>query len=137
MMSRTITLIIAIFFAVAASVHADEQTHAAKTATLNWLAHLDNGDYQASWDSAASLFKNQVSAKQWRKAAAGVREPLGAVQSRELMTETLTNSLPGVPDGQYVVFQFRTVFANKAEAVETVTPMLDNGEWRVSGYFVK
>ena len=37
-----------------------------------------------------------------------------------------------------ILIQFSTAFANKASAVETVTPMLDDdGEWRVSGYFVK
>lgn len=36
------------------------------------------------------------------------------------------------------VLQFDTAFKNKKEAVETVTPMLDqDGKWRVTGYFVK
>jgi phosphoglycolate phosphatase len=31
-----------------------------------------------------------------------------------------------------------TVFENKKSAIETITPTLDNdGEWRVSGYFIK
>ena len=42
------------------------------------------------------------------------------------------------PDGQYVVFQFDTQFESKRAAIETVTPMLDtDGQWRVSGYFVR
>ena len=47
-------------------------------------------------------------------------------------------SLPGAPDGEYVVIQFDTSFTNKKVAVETVTPMKDeDGIWRVSGYYVK
>jgi hypothetical protein len=47
-------------------------------------------------------------------------------------------SLPGAPDGQYVVVQFDTVFADKPSAVETVTFMLENdGQWRAAGYFIK
>jgi len=46
-------------------------------------------------------------------------------------------SLPGAPDGQYVVLRFETSFDNKAKAIETVTPMLDDGTWRVSGYYVQ
>ncbi len=48
------------------------------------------------------------------------------------------SSLPGAPDGNYVVIQFKTTFEHKAQAVETVTPMLENdGVWRVTGYFIK
>jgi hypothetical protein len=36
------------------------------------------------------------------------------------------------------VLQYTTRFADRANAVETVTPMLDaDGTWRVSGYFLK
>ncbi len=47
-------------------------------------------------------------------------------------------SLPGAPDGEYVVISYETSFTNKKSAIETVTPMLDkDGKWRVSGYFIK
>ncbi len=51
---------------------------------------------------------------------------------------TFTRTVPGAPDGEYVVIQFDTQFENKAAAVETVTPMREkDGSWRVSGYFIK
>ena len=47
-------------------------------------------------------------------------------------------SLPGAPDGEYVVIQYATTFENKKSAIETITPMLDgDGKWRVSGYYIK
>jgi hypothetical protein len=67
-----------------------------------------------------------------------VRGPLGELTSRKISSRKYTEQLPGAPDGQYVVLQFDAVYANKASAVETVTPMLDeDGVWRVSGYFIK
>jgi hypothetical protein len=67
-----------------------------------------------------------------------VRNPLGGLVSRELGSKTYMQSLPGAPDGEYVVIQFKTAFENKKSAIETVTPMLDSdGEWRVSGYYIK
>ena len=52
-------------------------------------------------------------------------------------SESGTGSV-GTADGEYVILQYQTVFENKAEAVETVTPMVDwDGAWKVSGYFVK
>jgi len=102
-----------------------------------WLALVDGGLYQESWNRAATLFKQQVSAAQWRQAMAAARDPFGIMISRKLMASTYSTSLPGAPDGEYVVLQFKTEFKNKKQAVETVTPMLDNGRWRVSGYYVR
>jgi ribosomal protein S17E len=37
-----------------------------------------------------------------------------------------------------VVIQFKTSFEHNPDAVETVTPMKDSdGQWRVSGYYIK
>ncbi len=43
----------------------------------------------------------------------------------------------GAPDWEYVVLQFLADIENKAQAVETITPMLDEGQWRVSGYYIR
>jgi ribosomal protein S17E len=49
-----------------------------------------------------------------------------------------SSSLPGAPDGKYVVMSFKTSFEHKKSAVETVTFMLDkNGKWSAAGYFIK
>jgi len=104
---------------------------------LEWLSALDSGQYEVTWNEAAPLFKKQVAKKQWVKAASGVREPLGKLQSRTLKSAAYSTNLPGAPDGEYVVLQFDSSFANKASAVETITPMLAGGVWRVSGYFIR
>ncbi len=74
----------------------------------------------------------------WVRTIEAVRRPLGDVVSRELRSADFTTTLPGAPDGEYVVVQLATEFENKASAVETVTPMKDpDGVWRVSGYFIR
>ncbi len=46
--------------------------------------------------------------------------------------------MPGAPDGQYIVMQFETSFANKQTAIETVTVGPEqNGQWQASGYYIK
>ena len=63
---------------------------------------------------------------------------MGKVILRKLDSQKYMTSLPGAPDGEYVVIQYKTKFENKKSAVETITPMLDNdGKWRVSGYYIK
>lgn len=103
-----------------------------------WLALTDSGKYAESWDEAAVFFKNAVTKDQWLGAMKSVRAPLGAMQSRKLKSATFTKTLPGTPEGEYVVIQYETSFANMPAAIETITPMLDkDGKWRVSGYFIK
>lgn len=110
----------------------------AQVAAKSWLALTDGGKYGESWDNASSLFKGAVSKADWEKAVKSVRSPLGAVKARKVKSATFTRTLPGAPDGEYVVIQFETQFENKAAAIETVTPMRDkDGAWRVSGYFIK
>ena len=103
-----------------------------------WLAIVDAGRYGESWERACSYFRNAVAKEQWERQAAAVRGPLGPVLSRKVASAKYMTKLPGAPDGEYVVIQYRTKFQNKAEAVETVTPMRDeDGVFRVSGYYVR
>ncbi len=117
---------------------APETATAALAASREWLKKLDAADYTGTWEVAASMFKSAVSLQAWQQASQSVRSPLGAVRSRSDLSATYTRTLPGVPDGEYVVVQFNTVFENKAQAIETVTAALDkDGSWRIAGYFVK
>ena len=60
------------------------------------------------------------------------------VETREMATSKFSTTLPGAPDGEYVVFQFNSSFEHKATALETVTAMKDiDGAWRVAGYFIR
>ncbi len=110
----------------------------AKGSASAWLALADAGSYGATWDEAAAVFKAAITKVDWEKALKGVRSQLGPLTSRTLKSATFTKTLPGAPDGEYVVIQFDTKFANKAAAVETVTPTREkDGSWRVAGYFIK
>jgi len=123
---------------VSMSVYAsDDKIRDADEAAGKWLALIDGRQYLDSWDQAASLFKQQVSADNWLQSISAARQPLGAMISRKLISATYATSLPGAPDGEYVVLQYQTTFRYKKSAVETVTPMLDNKRWRVSGYYVR
>lgn len=120
------------------SIASEEKEAQALTAAKTWLALVDAGKYGDSWETAAAYFKGAISKEKWEQMLTAVRNPLGWLVSRELISTTYTQSLPGAPDGEYVVIQFATSFENKKSAIETVTPMLENdGEWRVSGFYIK
>jgi hypothetical protein len=111
---------------------------AAVSAAGKWLAIVDAGKYAASWREAAEFFRNSVKPEQWEQSLQAVRKPLGKRISRKVRAKIYKTSLPGAPDGEYVVIQFTTSFEKKKAAIETVTPMMDaDGKWRVSGYYIQ
>ena len=110
----------------------------AQQSAESWLVLVDSAKYVDSWQEAASLFKAHVTKDLWSSMITATRDPLGKLVSRKLKSAQYTTTLPGAPDGEYVVIQFDTSFQHKQSAVETITPMLDkDGKWRVSGYFIK
>jgi len=117
---------------------AGEAEKDALKAAEEWLILIDSNYYGASWDHAAELFKNAITKEQWEEAIRPIRSAMGDLISRKVKSAKYTDSLPGAPDGEYVVIQFTTKFTNKKSAIETVTPMKDpDGKWRVSGYYIK
>ncbi|RJP87710.1 MAG: DUF4019 domain-containing protein [Desulfobacteraceae bacterium] len=127
-----------IFSGIPAFASDSAKEAAALSAAEKWLELVDNEKYVESWKEAAELFKNAVLPQQWEQSIQAVRKPLGKLVSRKVKTKDSMSSLPGAPDGEYVVIQFETSFEAKKAAVETVTPMMgQDGVWRVSGYYIK
>jgi len=110
----------------------------AVSAAERWMKPVDAGNYAGAWTRAAAMLRDAISQDAFAQALGAARAPLGKVVSRKLKSKTFATELPGAPDGKYVVIQFTTRFANKKNATETITPMLEaDGKWRVSGYYIK
>jgi hypothetical protein len=113
----------------------DEQ--AAERQALGFVGYLDHGRYADSYAYTGMLIRAQLDrdsfAKQLEKARAGT----GGLLSRELIDASYTTTVPGAPEGQYVVLHYSASFANRQETVETLTLAFAKGYWRVSGYYIK
>ena len=131
--------VLALLLGICAAVQAQQKPEQlAQQSSDTWLALVESGKYADSWQEASQFFKAAVTKEQWQNAMRGSRDPLGKMLSRKLKSATYSKTLPGAPDGEYVVIQYESSFEHKQSAVETVTPMLDkDGKWRVSGYFIK
>lgn len=140
-MLRTLLAAFLFLYASAASAAGTDHAEAEKqagAAAKAWLAMVDTAAYAPSWEASATPMKAAVTLQEWERSMKAVREPLGAVKARKLASAVYTTTLPGAPDGEYVVLTFHTRFAKKRRAVETVTPLLDtDGKWHVGGYFIK
>jgi len=102
-----------------------------------WLKLVDEGNYAQSWKEAASTFRSAVTEPKWVEAMEQVRQPLGAVVSREFGEATFADHLPRAPKGEYWIVTFKTSF-DAAKGNERVTLVADtDGHWRVVGFFIR
>lgn len=101
-------------------------------AARQWLMLLDDSRWDESYRGTGTAFRKMNTLAMWTAASEQARVPLGAMKTRDLLRQEY---LPAPPDG-YEVVKFRTRFANKAEAVETVTMTREDGAWRVVGVTV-
>lgn len=132
-------VVVGLFFSCSIAIAENPAKEAAAVvAAEQWLSLVDQGQYGESWNETAEYFRSAVSQTQWEQMVQAARNPLGKLTTRNVKMKTYTNTLPGVPDGEYVVIEFETSFENKKSAIETVIPMMDkDGKWRVSGYYIK
>ena len=140
-MVRKALCLLALYLLLSATTAAAEEVSkgtAAMAAAEKWLALVDGGRYAESWTEASLYFKNSLRQEEWTESLEARRRPFGKVASREMKRMTYKTSLPGAPDGEYMVIQFATSFGKKRAAVETVTAMAEkDGTWRVFGYSIK
>jgi DNA-binding CsgD family transcriptional regulator len=115
---------------VALSAHAE--TPAAQSAR-QWLEMGDVSDWKGSWAATGSTFRKANTLALWTSVSQKVRVPLGALMSRTLIS---ADEVPTPPDGNTVV-RFRTRFANRADAVETIALVREDGIWKVVGCYLE
>ena len=126
---------IGICFAGAAAAQDPRASLVQETARA-WLADTDRGDAAQSWKIAGKRFRDAITVDRWAESLKQVRPPLWALSQRGLLATQFRKSIPGAPDGDYAIVVFRTTFAKKMDARETLTLEREpDGVWRVIGYF--
>ncbi len=136
-MRRGLFLSFVLLLLVAGGAYADPDPAPAVKAAQSWLALLDQGKYDASWQASAPLFQGAVSSAAWSQQLQAALAPFGKLQSRSIAKTQYATTLPGAPDGEYWMIQTQASFANKASAVETLTLMLVGKDWKPVGYFIR
>jgi hypothetical protein len=95
-----------------------EERH--NTQARDYLALLDDGQYESTWDAMSPFFKLLHDQYLWQGKQQAIRDAYGPLKSRLIRLSSQRQTYKNSPDGNYVVVQFDTVFRNKAKAVETV-----------------
>jgi hypothetical protein len=118
----------------------DPRAGAAQRAAREWLALVDKLDVAASFAAAGDKFRAPITQDAWGDAIEKARAPLGPLVQRTIVETAFDRAAApgGGPEIDIVVFLFRTAFANRTGASESVTLALDSdGVWRVIGYFIR
>jgi hypothetical protein len=110
---------------------------AAQRQALGFLGYLDQGRYADSYSYTGMLIRTKLDRDAFSTQIQKARASTGALQSRELIDSAYTTTVPGAPEGQYVILHYHASFANRQDAVETVTLAFAKGYWRVDGYYIK
>ena len=118
------------------STSAHSNTDEAETAVLAWLEAIDSGQFEQAWETSSSILQVPLSSNMLARTINAARRDFGAVESRRRVRVIRETSMPGAPIGDYAVFTFQTRFENKPQITETITPHLEEGAWRVSGYYI-
>lgn len=108
----------------------------AVTVAERWLGLIDSHRLDAAWNSAADFFRERLSEDDWSSEVRASRQPLGALEARELDGSAYYSDLPPiVPEGPYAKLTFISEFAEVEEVLEVVTMMRGkDGDWIVAGY---
>ena len=135
-----LTLAAAAVLLVPAAVRTDEPTPTARSqasdaeaesAARAWLGLVDASDWEASYAETASSFREANTLKLWRDTAREIQAGLGATLSREYIGQDDVPSPQGI-----TIVKFRTSFANRADALETISLVREDGVWKVAGIYL-
>jgi len=112
------------------SATSDEKPNAEIVDTAQqFLVLVDHNRWDESYQATCSSFHKLNTAQVWAATSEKVRVPIGAMVSRTFVSQ---ENLPAPPAG-YEVVKFRTRFANKGEAIETVSLDREGDRWCVVG----
>ncbi|GEM_PF-1121001 len=116
----------------------DPDVALAKKAALAWLALVDAGKFEATWDEAAAPFQKAQSKSDWAKGLGGARPTMGKLVVRTFLNHEVRAALPNLPPGKYITVRFTTVFEKHANGSESVTLVKDGARgYRMMSYLLK
>ena len=116
----------------------DTQTdeEAARQSVDAWLTLIDAGNYSEAYGATGSIFRESVTAEEFRNLMEGRLALLGALESRTLSSTQRLTTVPDAPPGDYFVFEFDGAYELRPDARERVTAVSESDEWPVVGIYL-
>jgi hypothetical protein len=114
-----------------------EDLSKARGVAYQWLAWLDQSEYEKAWQELAPAIKSALPKSTFITAWQGYRLEFGELKSRTLVASDQRDRST-VPSGRdSIIFVFRTTIPNGTRIREQVGLQREGeGVWRVAGYVV-
>ncbi len=130
------TLSILILTLCASCARSIELTPAAQQASQTALRLIDDKSYTQSWEQASTIFRDIVTLEAWLTRVASLRDPHGQFHERLQRSAVAMTDPADSPKGEWIVITYDSRF-DKNIVVETLMMYLEDGRWRMAGYFLK
>jgi hypothetical protein len=111
-----------------------KQLKESATAAEQWLALVDDGKYNMSWNSASPRLQLVFPRDSWTTYLRSARVHLGKLQTRTIAQQSPAENPEGLAPGHYMVILYNTTFPGQKATQELVTLGLENNTWRVLSY---
>jgi hypothetical protein len=112
-------------------------TRAAQAAAQEWLALLEDRDFEDGWEAAAAPFRERTDREAWRRRGARLVDSVGAPAARTLTSAQYRDTLrAAAAEGPFVVLTYRTRFAGGRYEEHLIVVRAEEA-WRVAGYRVR
>jgi len=134
--SKPVSMLLALLLAACDSPTTTLREQAARNTAEKWLAKADGGDHAGTWDMTTPEFRVQIRKEDWKARQETFYQQLGRPTRRELIAAKYTTSVPGVPEGEYVLIQYRRPVSAGGPVLETITMRRAGDQWQTAGYWI-
>jgi hypothetical protein len=114
-----------------------DQAEKATVVAMEFLRLVDADKYAESWQMSAGLMKERVAEKDWVEKLTKARTLSGPLVERKEKDSSYSTTAVDSPDGEYISLIFESRFQRAESVDEYITVMLDDGHWKVAGYFLQ
>lgn len=114
-----------------------EKAEKATAVAMEFLQLIDAEKYAESWQMSAGLMKERVTEIDWVEKLTKARTLSGPLVERKEKDSSYSTTAVDSPDGEYISLIFESRFQRAESVSEYITVMLDDGHWKVAGYFIQ
>ena len=114
-----------------------EKAEQAIVAATDFLQLVDAEKYAESWRGSALLMKEKVTEQEWVEQLTKARDIYGAAVERRQDDISYSTTAKDGPEGEYITIVFDARYQRAEKFSEYVFVMLEDGRWKVAGYFGK
>jgi hypothetical protein len=125
-----------LFFITMPPARATAEDHLADSLAVarTWVAEIDAGQYEDSYNSGSQALHDQVPENRWVLILNSLRTHWGPVVTRKEVSHVYKSNGYEGAEGEFMVITYDTTFAKLDAVTEVVVLKWEDGKWLGAGY---